>query len=67
MATKCFWLPFETPPLSDGDQIFWSPKKAWGEGHEMAIKTKGGRGGVGGGSQKNGKKREKTNKIRGKY
>jgi hypothetical protein len=27
-------------PLFDGDRIFQSPQKAWGEGHEMAIRTK---------------------------
>jgi hypothetical protein len=36
-----FWSLSDTPTLSDGDYIFWSPKNAWREGHEMTIRTKG--------------------------
>jgi len=36
-----FWSLSDTPALSDGDYIFWSPKNAWREGHEMIIRKKG--------------------------
>ncbi len=37
----------------------WSPKKAWGEGHEMTIITKGK-------GKLSGKKEETSNKNKGK-
>ncbi len=40
---KVFLSPFDTPPLFNGDQKqIQSPKKAWGEGHEIITITKGG-------------------------
>ncbi len=41
MAPIVFWSPFDTPPLSSGEDFFLSPKKAWEEGYEMTIKTRG--------------------------
>jgi hypothetical protein len=62
MATEFFRLPPNTPPLFNDNQIFFqSPKKAWGEGHEMTIITKG-RGKLSG--KKNWKQ---AMKARGKY
>jgi hypothetical protein len=43
LQPKFFLSPCDTPPLFHGDQKqIRSPKKAWGEGHEMIIITKGG-------------------------
>jgi hypothetical protein len=43
IATKGFLSPPDTPQLFNGDQKqIRSPKKAWGEGHEIIIITNGG-------------------------
>jgi len=54
-------LPFNTTPLSDGDQILFSvAQKGMGGGHEMTIRTRGGK-------IKRLEKVEKGNKNKGKF
>jgi hypothetical protein len=40
MAIESFWLSSNTPHCLMVIEFFQSPQKAWGEGHEMAIRTK---------------------------
>ncbi len=62
MVTKCFWSPFNTLALFDGNCIFWLSQKAWKERHEMTIRTKGRKKNKKGKEWKKRRKKGNTNK-----
>jgi hypothetical protein len=42
MAIESFQLSSNTPDYLMATKLFQSPQKAWGEGHEMAIRIREG-------------------------